>query len=134
MDKMRLRIYLIPMRTIKAFIYALLGGMVAWGYAQRDDTGMAIFIGIFTCAIMALTLSPIGRLRIDWDASGITLSAFPKKPRHIRWEELEKVSLDHLGYHITARTGRFNIRKKAMPNNLLQRIKESIRENQEPRA
>ncbi len=121
------------MRKIKALIYALLGGMVAWAYWQRGDTGMAIFISVFTLAIMALTLAPIGQLRISWDEAGITLAAFPKKPRHIRWEELEKVSLDHLGYHVTASTGRFKIRKKVMPDDLFQRIKENVKKNQEPR-
>jgi len=119
------------MRKIKALIYALLGGMVAWGYWQRGDPGMAAFIAVFTLAIIALTLSPIGRLRISWDDSGITLSAFPKKPRHIRWDELEKVSLDHLGYHVTARTGRFKLRKQVMPEALLERIKENVKKNQD---
>lgn len=119
------------MRKIKALIYALLGGMVAWAYWQRGDTGMALFITFFTLAVMALTLSPIGRLRISWDDTGITLAAFPKKPKQIRWEDLEKVSLDHLGYHIVARTGRFKIRKNVMPDHLLQRIKENVRKNQE---
>jgi hypothetical protein len=122
------------MRKIKALIYALLGGMVAWGYWQRGDAGMAGFIAVFTLAIIALTLSPIGRLRIRWDDAGITLAAFPKKPKHIRWEDLEKVSLDHLGYHVTARTGRFTIRKSAMPGDLLKRIKVSVRNNQAPPA
>lgn len=117
------------MRKIKALIYALLGGMVAWGYWQRGDVPMAGFITVFTLGIIALTLSPIGRLRIRWDDSGITLSAFPKKPRHIRWNELEKVSLDHLGYHITARSGRFNLRKQVMPEELLKRIKQHVKEN-----
>jgi hypothetical protein len=118
------------MRKIKALIYALLGGLVAWGYWQRGDAGMAGFIAVFTLAIIALTLSPIGRLRIRWDATGITLSAFPKKPRQIRWEDLEKVSLDHLGYHVTARTGRFTIRKSSMPGELLQQIKDNVRKNE----
>lgn len=117
------------MRKIKALIYALLGGMVAWGYCQRGSVGMAAFIAVFTLAIIALTLSPIGRLRISWDDDGITLSAFPKKPRHIRWDELEKVSLDHLGYHISASTGRFKLRKQVMPEELLKRIKENVRKN-----
>ena len=117
------------MRKIKALIYALLGGMVAWGYWQRGDAAMAAFIAIFTLGIIALTLSPIGRLRISWDGSGITLAAFPKKPKHIRWDELEKVSLDHLGYHVTARSGRFNLRKKAMPEALLKRIKANVKKN-----
>lgn len=118
------------MRKIKALIYALLGGMVAWAYWQRGDTGMAFFITVFTLAMIALTLSPIGRLRISWNDAGITLAAFPKKPIEIRWEDLEKVSLDHLGYHIIARTGRFKIRKNVMPEPLLRRIKEQLKKNQ----
>jgi len=119
------------MRKIKALIYALLGGMVAWGYWQRGDSGMAVFIALFTLAVMALTLAPLGRLRISWNDEGITLAAFPKKPQHIRWQDLEKISLDHLGYHITASSGRFKIRKRTMPDDLLQRIKESVRTNQQ---
>lgn len=120
------------MRKIKSLIYALLGGMVAWGYWQRGDVGMAGFIAVFTLGIIALTLSPVGRLRISWDEVGITLAAFPKKPKHIRLEELEKVSLDHLGYHVTARSGRFTLRKQVMPEELLKRIKENVKRNNEP--
>ena len=67
------------MRKIKALIYALLGGMIAWGYWQRGDEGWAIFISLFTLVIMALTLSSIGRLKISWDEKGITLSRLSEK-------------------------------------------------------
>ena len=117
------------MRKIKALIYALLGGMIAWGYWQRGDTGWAIFISLFTLVIVALTLSSIGRLKISWDDEGIILATFPKKPRVLLWQDLEKVSLDHLGYHVQAGSGQFKIRKNAMPNDLLNRIKENIRLN-----
>jgi hypothetical protein len=117
------------MRNIKAIIYAMLGGMVAYGYWQRGQVALAGFIAIFTIAIMALTLSPIGRMKIRWDADGITLSVFPKKPQHIPWGELESISLDHLGYHVKSARGRFKIRKKSMPENLLKRIKENVRKN-----
>lgn len=117
------------MRKFKALIYALLGGMIAWGYWQRGDTGWAVFISLFTLVIMKLTLSSIGRLKISWDEDGITLVAFPKKPRLIPWKDLEKLSLDHLGYRVRARNGRFKIRKNLMPNELLRRIKENIRIN-----
>ena len=117
------------MRTIKALIYALLGGMIAWGYWQRGDEGWAIFISLFTLVIMALTLSSIGRLKISWDKEGITLAALPKKPRLLLWQDIEKLSLDHLGYHVRARGGQFKIRKNVMPDVLLHRIKENIRIN-----
>jgi len=117
------------MRQIKALIYAVLGGMLAWGYWQRDSERMAVFVGMFTLAMVAITLSTIGRLRIRWNDEGITLSAFPRKPKFIRWNELEKISLDHLGYHIQASSGRFKIRKKTMPEDLLKRIKEHVRLN-----
>ena len=117
------------MRKIKALIYALLGGMITWGYWQRGDEGWAIFISLFTLVIMALTLSSIGRLKISWNEEGITLAAFPKKPRLLLWQDLEKVSLDHLGYHVQARSGQFKIRKNVMPDELLNRIKENIRLN-----
>ena len=117
------------MRKIKALIYALLGGMIAWGYWQRGDAGWAIFISLFTLVIMALTLSSIGRLKISWDENGITLAAFPKKPQLLLWQDLEKLSLDHLGYQVRARNGRFKIRKNVMPDELLRKIKENIRIN-----
>ena len=119
------------MRKFKAIIYVLLGGMIAWGYWQRGDAGWAIFISLFTLVIMALTLSSIGRLKISWDENGITLAAFPKKPRLLLWQDLEKISLDHLGYHVQAGSGQFKIRKNVMPDDLLQRIKENIRINAE---
>ena len=103
--------------------------MIAWGYWQRGEVAWAIFISLFTLVITALTLSSIGRLKISWGEEGITLAAFPKKPRLILWQDLEKISLDHLGYHVRARNGRFKIRKNVMPDDLLQRIKESIRIN-----
>ena len=114
------------MRKIKALIYALLGGIIAWGYWQRGDSGWAVSISLFTLMIMALTLSSIGRLKISWNEEGITLAAFPKKPRLLLWQDLEKVSLDHLGYHVRARNGQFKIRKNVMPDELLRRIKENI--------
>ena len=117
------------MRKIKALIYTLLGGMIVWGYWQRGDVAWAVFISLFTLVIMALTLSSIGRLKISWDENGITLAAFPKKPRLLLWQDLEKLSLDHLGYHVRARNGRFKIRKNVMPEDLLRRIKENIRIN-----
>ena len=117
------------MRKIKALIYALLGGMIAWGYWQRGDEKWAVFISLFTLVIMALTLSSIGRLKISWDEDGITLAAFPKKPRLLLWQELEKISLDHLGYNVHAKSGQFKIRKNVMPDELLYRIRENIRIN-----
>ena len=86
------------MRKIKAITYSLLGGMIAWGYWQRGDLAWAVFISLFTLVIMALTLSSIGRLKISWGEEGIILAAFPKKPLLILWQDLEKISLDHLGY------------------------------------
>jgi hypothetical protein len=122
------------MRKIKALIYALLGSMVAWGYLQRGSFGIAAAIMVFSLSMVALTLSTIGRVKISWDKYGITLSTFPKKPKFIRWEDLEKISLDHLGYHVQASNGRFKIRRKVMPENLLQRIKENIRLNRERKS
>lgn len=107
----------------------MLGGMVAYGYGQRGQVGLAGFVAFFTIAMIALTLSPIGRMKIRWDAEGITLAVFPKKPKHIPWEELESISQDHLGYHVKSRNSRFKIRKKSMPENLLNRIKENVRKN-----
>ena len=117
------------MRPIKALIYSFLGLMVAWGYFQRGQFGLGLFVVLFTLAIITLILAPIGRLRITWDEQGITLSTFPKKPDFIPWTDLEKISLDHLGYHITARSGRFKVRRNRMPEKLLERIKDQIRKN-----
>ena len=122
------------MRRIKALIYAILGGMIAWGYWSRGDVAWAVFISLFTLVIMALTLSSIGRLKISWDEEGITLAAFPKKPRLLLWQDLEKISLDHLGYHVQAGSGQFKIRKNVMPDDLLYRIKENIRLNTKMQA
>ena len=118
------------MRKIKALIYILLGGVMVWGYLQRGNEKMAALVSIFSVMSIALTLSPIGRMRISWNDIGITLRVFPKKPKNILWTDLEKITLDHLGYHIIARTGRFKIRKVIMPNELLLKIKESIKKNQ----
>ena len=122
------------MRKIKALIYAILGGMIAWGYWQRGDESWAILISLFTLVVMALTLSSIGRLKISWDEEGITLAAFPKKPRLLLWQDLEKISLDHLGYHVQAGNGQFKVRKNVMPDDLLYRIKENIRLNTKMQA
>ena len=118
------------MRKIKALIYTLLGGMIVWGYIQRGNEKMAALVSIFSVLSIALTLSPFGRMRISWNDIGITLRVFPKKPKNILWTDLEKITLDHLGYHIIARTGRFKIRRVIMPNELLLKIKESIKKNQ----
>lgn len=91
---------------------------------------MVALVSIFSVLSIALTLSPIGRMRISWDDLGITLKVFPKKPKKIPWEDLEKITLDHLGYQIIARTGRFKIRRVIMPNKLLIKIKENIKKNQ----
>jgi len=117
------------MRQAKALIYLILGGMVAWTYWQRGNALMAFGILLFTLAVIGLVLSSIGRLKITWDATGIKLSTFPKAPQLLRWEDLEAVSLDHLGYHIKARNGAFRIRRKRMPESLLRRIKSEIKAN-----
>jgi hypothetical protein len=117
------------MRQAKAIIYLLLGGMVAWGYGQRGELGFSLFVGLFTLLMVGLTLSSIGRLRIRWDDQGVILSAFPRKPRVIPWGSVERVSLDHLGYHIRAREGRFTIRKRSMPEDLLRRLRAAAKQN-----
>ena len=103
---------------------------MAWGYLQRGNEKMAALVSIFSVLSITLTLSPIGRMRISWNDKVITLNVFPKKPKKILWTDLEKITLDHLGYHIIARTGRFKISRVNMPNELLLKIKESIKKNQ----
>lgn len=114
-------------------MYLALGGMVAWSYWQRGNVIIALTVLLFTFAVIGLVLSSIGRLRISWDDSGIELKTFPKPPKRLRWEDLEALSLDHLGYHIKARNGRFKIRKKLMPESLLTRIRSEIAANRKGR-
>lgn len=117
------------MRQIRAIIYTVLGGMVIYNYWQRGQFGLAAFVAVFTIAMIALTLSPIGRMKIRWDDAGITLSVFPKKPRLIHWDDLEGISLDHSGYHIKSSRGNFKIRKRLMPKSLRERIEASVQQN-----
>lgn len=119
------------MRQIRAIIYAVLGGMVVYNYWQLGQVGLAGFVAIFTIAMIALTLSPIGRMKIRWDEDGINLAVFPKRTRHIRWDDLESISLDHLGYHVKSSRGNFKVRKNLMPESLLKRIEDSVRKNKE---
>lgn len=78
------------MRRIRALIYILLGGMVAYSYLQRDNLVMAIFISVFTLLVVALTLSKIGQMKISWDDDGIKINVFPKKPVVIGWRSLRR--------------------------------------------
>ena len=83
------------MRKIKAIIYVSIGSIIAWEYWQQGNEMMAALVTIFSILSITLTLSPVGRMRISWNNSGIRLSVFPKKPQNIQWEDLE-LSLIHI--------------------------------------
>ena len=117
------------MRYIKAFVYALMGFIMCWNTFQKGHITVAIAIGLFTLCAIAITLAAIGTRKITWDESGITIRKFPAAPKHIPWSSLEKMRVDHLGYHVRAKYTTFKISTKNMPDNLLEQIRASIREN-----
>lgn len=51
---------------------------------------MVALVSIFSVLSIALTLSPIGRMRISWDDLGITLKVFPKKAEEDTMGRLRK--------------------------------------------
>ena len=117
------------LRKFKAIIYICLGGMIAWGYWQRGSTSLAIATAGFAILAATIALLPFGRLRVHWDDEGIYLKTFPRKARHIPWDSLNSVRLDHLGYHIEADTQRFRIRKEVMPEALIRRIRDAVKQD-----
>jgi hypothetical protein len=83
------------------------------------------------CAI-AVTLSSIGKLQITWDELGVTLSKKPRPPILLKWSDMQKIKVDHLGYHIQTKQTNFRIGKERMPKELLKKIRESIKANKQP--
>lgn len=117
------------MKKIKALIYAALGIMMSWSAFRQGNTLMAIGIAFFVACAIAITLTSIGRLQITWDELGVTLSKKPKPPILLQWSDMQKLKVDHLGYHIKTRQTNFRISKDKMPKELLKKIRASIREN-----
>ena len=117
------------MRKIKAFVYVILGGMMCWNTFQKEYYVMTACIGLFTFSAIVITLASLGTRKIMWDEKGITIEKFPSASKFVRWEQLEKIRVDHLGYHIRASTTRFKISFKNMPESLLEKIRESIKAN-----
>ena len=90
---------------------------------------MAAGIAFFAACAIAVTLTSIGRLQITWDELGVTLTKRPKPPILLLWSDMQKLKVDHLGYHIKTRKTNFRISKDKMPKELLKKIRASIREN-----
>lgn len=115
------------MRIARALIYAALGGLLVLINLRSGNTTMAAGIAFFVLCAIAITLANVGRTEISWDEKGVTVRRIPKPPRFIRWSDMQRLKVDHLGYHVLARNGRFRISKEKMPPELLAEIRKSIR-------
>jgi hypothetical protein len=117
------------MKKIKALIYAALGIMMSVSAVRQQNYLMAAGIVFFVACAIGVTLNSIGRLQITWDEIGVTLSKKPKPPILLQWSDMQKLKVDHLGYHIQTRRTNFRISKDKMPKELLKKIRASIRKN-----
>jgi hypothetical protein len=117
------------MKKIKALIYAALGIMMSVSAVRQQNYLMAAGIVFFVACAIGVTLNSIGRLQITWDEIGVTLSKKPKPPILLQWSDMQKLKVDHLGYHIQTRRTNFRISKDKMPKELLKKVRASIREN-----
>lgn len=117
------------MRKIKAIVYAIMGGMMCWNAFQKGHYTMTIAIGVFTLCAIGITVAAIGTRKITWDATGITINQFPSSSKFIPWSQLEKMRVDHLGYHVRAKNIKFKISTKNMPESLLEQIRSNIKSN-----
>ncbi|CAA6677408.1 MULTISPECIES: hypothetical protein [unclassified Lentimonas] len=117
------------MKKIKALIYAALGFMMSLSAFRQENYLMAAGILFFVGCAIAITLTSIGRLQITWDELGVTISKKPKPPILLQWTDMQKLKVDHLGYHVITRQTNFRISKDKMPKELLKKIRSSIREN-----
>ncbi len=122
------------MKKIKALIYAALGIMMSLSAFRQENYLMAAGILFFVACAIAVTLTSIGRLQITWDELGVTISKRPKPPILLVWSDMQKLKVDHLGYHIKTRQTNFRISKDKMPKELLKKIRSGIRENKAPTA
>ena len=103
--------------------------IVCWNAFQKGHYSLTLAIAIFTLCAIAITLSAIGTKKITWDESGITVRKFPAAPKHIQWNQIEKMRVDHLGYHIRSKRAQFKISTKNMPDSLLNELRKNIRKN-----
>jgi hypothetical protein len=117
------------MKKIKALIYAALGIMMSVSAVRQQNYLMAAGIAFFVACAIGVTLNSIGRLQITWDEIGVTLRKKPKPPILLQWSDMQKLKVDHLGYHIQTRRTNFRISKDKMPKELLKKIRASIRKN-----
>ena len=117
------------MKKIKALIYATLGAMMSISAVRQQNYLMAAGIVFFVACAIGVTLNSIGRLQITWDEIGVTLRKKPKPPILLQWSDMQKLKVDHLGYHIQTRQTNFRISKDKMPKELLKKVRASIREN-----
>ncbi|MFQ3226128.1 MAG: hypothetical protein ACI8Z5_002398 [Lentimonas sp.] len=117
------------MKKIKALIYAALGLMMSLSAFRQENYLMAAGILFFVGCAIAVTLTSIGRLQITWDELGVTISKKPKPPILLQWADMQKLTVDHLGYHVQTRQTNFRISQDKMPKELLKKIRSSIREN-----
>ena len=117
------------MKKIKALIYAALGVMMSISAVRQHNYRMAAGIVFFVACAIGVTLNSIGRLQITWDEIGVTLRKTPKPPILLQWSDMQKLKVDHLGYHIQTRQTNFRISKDKMPKELLKKVRASIREN-----
>ena len=102
---------------------------MSWSAFQRGHPLLAAGIVFFVICAIAVTLFPIGRLEVSWDEVGITVKKRPKPATFIRWSDIQKLTADHLGYHVRAPKTGFRISRHNMPKELLQKIRSSIRKN-----
>lgn len=119
------------MKKAKALIYAFMGILMCWSALQRGNYLLAAGVAFFVLCAITITLASIGQTMITWNDIGITIRRRPKAPTFIQWSDLQKLSADHLGYHIRTNQTGFRIRRHNMPKELLQKIRTSIRENNE---
>ncbi|MBT4757898.1 MAG: hypothetical protein HOO08_05840 [Opitutae bacterium] len=117
------------MKKIKALIYATLGAMMSISAVRQQNYLMAAGIVFFVACAIGVTLNSIGRLQITWDEIGVTLRKKPKPPILLQWSDMQKLKVDHLGYHIQTRQTNFRISKDKMPKELLKKVRASIRQN-----
>lgn len=118
------------MKIARALIYAALGALLVLINLKSGNTSMAAAIAFFVLCAIAITLVNLGRTEISWDTKGVTVRRIPKPPKFIRWSDMRKLKVDHLGYHVLARNGRFRISKEKMPPELLAEIRKSIRKRE----
>ncbi|HBM86251.1 MAG TPA: hypothetical protein DD423_05665 [Opitutae bacterium] len=122
------------MKKIKALMYAMLGIMMSVSTFRQGSYWMTAGIAFFAACAIAVTLNSIGRLEITWDELGVTLKKSPKPRQLLLWSEMQKLKVDHLGYHIKTKQANFRISQERMPKELLQLIRRHIRKNQPPQA